>query len=179
MKMPEFKHREPQISEREIERKYANLEIKTAEPNRVNCYTCGTCGNITKTIDRHHGVTPMFNRCPVCGRQSTSSWYKDIAPDIEPTYEWFVPTLSEVKKYRRNPDMLDHIFNGGLDYRKLKEVKPIDKAMNDKLKMIMVCLTHGGQCNEDGYVTDVGTETHLFCCEYGFKQSLEDFKEKP
>jgi hypothetical protein len=37
MKMPEFKHREPQISEREIERKYANLEIKTAEPNRVVC----------------------------------------------------------------------------------------------------------------------------------------------
>lgn len=60
---------------------------------------------------------PMFNKCE-CGLQSTSSWYKDIAPDIEPTYEWFVPTLAEVKKYKRNFAMLD-LFNGGLDYRKI------------------------------------------------------------
>lgn len=115
----EHVNREPQISEREIERKYSKLDIKLADPNRINCYTCPK-GHITKTIDIHHGVTPMFNSCSVCGMQSTSSWYKDIAPDIEPTYEWFVPTLAEVKKYKNQPDMLDHIFNGGLDYRKIK-----------------------------------------------------------
>lgn len=115
--MKDYQHRQPAISEREIERKYAKLEIKLAEQNRVNCYTCPR-GHITKTIDRHVGVTPMFNRCE-CGAQSTSSWYKDIAPDIAPTYEWFVPTLAEVKKYKKSPDMLDHIFNGGLDYRKI------------------------------------------------------------
>lgn len=115
--MKDYQHREPQISEREIERKYAKLEIKLAEPNSINCYTC-TNGHIIKTIDIHHGVTPMFNRC-FCGAQSTSSWYKDIAPDIEPTYKWVVPTLAEVKKYKKQPEMLDHIFNGGLDYRKI------------------------------------------------------------
>lgn len=116
--MKDYKHREPTISEREIERQYAKLTIKDAEPNRVNCYTCAQ-GHITKTIDRHHGTTPMFNTCPVCGGQSTSSWYRDIAPDIEPSYEWFVPTLQQTKKYRNNPGMLDHIFAGGLDYRKI------------------------------------------------------------
>jgi len=114
----EYQNREPQISEREITRQYAKVKIVLAEPNRVNCYTCPN-GHVTKTIDRHIGTTPMFNRCE-CGLQSTSSWYKDIAPDIEPTYEWFVPTLEQVKKYRKNPSMLDHIFAGGLDYRKIK-----------------------------------------------------------
>lgn len=114
----EFKNREPQISERELERRYAKLKIVPADENRINCYRC-TNGHITKTIDRHVGVTPMFNRCE-CGAQAQSTWYTDIAPDIEPTYEWVVPTLQEVKKYRKEPAMLDHIFNGGLDYRRIK-----------------------------------------------------------
>lgn len=113
----DYKHREPQISEREIERKYSKIKIELAEPNRVNCYTCAR-GHITKTIHIHVGTTPMFNKC-ACGLQSTSSFYKDIAPEIEPAYEWFVPTLEQVKKYRKNPSMLDHIFMGGLDYRKI------------------------------------------------------------
>lgn len=118
--MENYSNRTPQISEREIERKYTKLEIKLAAPNRVNCYSCKSCGNVTKTIDVHHGVTPMFNNCPVCNSESVSSFYRDIAPGIVPTFEWFVPTLDEVKKYRKNPAMLDHIFNGGLDYRKIK-----------------------------------------------------------
>lgn len=113
----EYQHRQPQISERQIERQYYKLKIEPAEPNHINCYTCSN-GHITKTIDLHKGTTPMFNRCE-CGAQSQSSWYRDVAPDIEPTYEWFVPTLAEVKKYKKNSAMLDHIFAGGLDYRKI------------------------------------------------------------
>lgn len=113
----EHQNRNPQISEREIERKYAKVKTEFAKNDRVNCYTCGN-GHITKTIDIHVGTTPMFINC-FCGQQSTSSWYRDITPDIEPTYEWFVPTLEQTKKYRKNPGMLDHIFSGGLDLRKI------------------------------------------------------------
>jgi|GEM_PF-5889502 len=116
--MNDYQHREPQISEREIERKYAKLEIKLADPNRINCYRCPN-GHIRKTIDIHHGVTPMFLSCDICGTQSTSTFYNDVAPDIKPTYEWFVPSLSETKKFKRNAAMLDHIFNGGLELRKI------------------------------------------------------------
>lgn len=46
-----------------------------------------------------------------------------------------------------------------------------------KLEMIMVCLTKGDKCEEDGFIAEVGKETHLFCCQHGFEQSLEDFRE--
>lgn len=49
--------------------------------------------------------------------------------------------------------------------------------MEDQLTMIMVCLTNGKQCNEDGFVAEVGNVTHLFCCEDGFKQSVADFTQ--
>lgn len=117
--MKDFKHREPMMSQRTIEKEYRKLEIKPAEPNRVNCYICSSCRYITKTIDRHHGVTPMFNRCISCGKQSVSTWYKDIAPNQKPTHEWVVPTLKELMKYRNNPGMIDHILRGGLDFRRI------------------------------------------------------------
>lgn len=49
--------------------------------------------------------------------------------------------------------------------------------MKDQLKMIMVCLTNGKECKEDGFVAEVGKETHLFCCEDGFNQSVKDFTQ--
>lgn len=116
-----FQAREPQISERELERMYSKLEIKDAEPNRTNCYTCSICGYVTKTIDRHEGVTPMFLTCDCCKGRAVSSGYQDIHPNMQPEYEWFVPTLEESKKHRRSSAMLDHIFRGGLDYRKIKK----------------------------------------------------------
>lgn len=109
------------MSDREIERRYSKLQIRVAEPNRTNCYVCGSCGHVTKTIDIHHGTTPMFMTCDKCHGQQTSSFYRDVYPELMPEYEWFMPTLDEVKKYRRNPAMLDHIFAGGLDFRKIKK----------------------------------------------------------
>lgn len=119
MNRENYQQRQPAISERELERKYSKLDIKPADPNRTNCYTCH-CGHVMKTIDINYGVTPMFMACEHCGGQSVSSFYKDIHPDLAPTHEWFVPTLQEIKKYRRNLGMLDHIFNGGLEIRKIK-----------------------------------------------------------
>jgi hypothetical protein len=49
--------------------------------------------------------------------------------------------------------------------------------MTDKIKMIMVCLTHGEECDGEGFVADVGNQAHLYCCEDGFKQSLKDFAD--
>lgn len=86
--------------------------------NRVNCYRC-ECGHVTKTKDVDPGVTPAFHKCEKCGEFASSSFYKDIAPDKEPTEEWYRPELSEVLKMRNNPDRIDHIFGGGLLCRKL------------------------------------------------------------
>jgi hypothetical protein len=112
-------------SQREIERQYNKVlnDVKTNEfyqvdlTNRVNCYVCD-CGHITKTKDIDAGVTPFIFRCERCGGMAKSTFYKDVAPDKIPTFEWFRPTLRQVLKMRKNPTMLEHILKGGLDYRK-------------------------------------------------------------
>lgn len=119
-KMKQFESNEPVISERELERRYSKLEIKPAAENRFNNYICKTCNYLTKTVDVHHGVTPMFIRCGCCGNQAASTFYNDTVPDRKPEYEWRVPTLKELGKYKRNPSMLDHIFRGGLELFKIK-----------------------------------------------------------
>ena len=119
------------ISQREIERKYNKLLkdvdtddfYKTDLTNRVNCYKC-SCGHITKTKDVDAGVTPFMHRCEKCGNMAHSTFYTDIVPNQLPTEEWYRPSLKEVLKMRNKPDVIDHILNGGLDYRK---VKPINK----------------------------------------------------
>jgi hypothetical protein len=66
-------------------------EIKTpksAEPNRINVYTCQKCGGKTVTIDVH---------------------------DM-PQFEWFKPIGSEYNKLSRA--MKEHVDKGGLDLRK-------------------------------------------------------------
>lgn len=121
--------------------------VKTSEfykidlTNRVNCYTCSN-RHITKTIDIHAGVTPMMNTCAKCNETARSSFYKDIAPSQKPTHEWYRPTLQQVLKMRgKENGLLDHVLQGGLDYRKrirttVKEVldgarflRPTDKQV--------------------------------------------------
>lgn len=116
-------------SQGEVTRKYHKLldDVATKDfykidlSNRVNCYTCSNpkCGHITKTKDVDAGVTPMFFECEVCGSRATSSMYRDIVPDKQPTIEWYRPNLAQVIKMRKKPNLLDHILSGGLDYRKI------------------------------------------------------------
>lgn len=116
------------MSQGEIKRKYDKLMAsvatdpfyKTDLTNRVNCYTCPTCKHITKTKDIDAGVTPFLFDCERCGGNATSTFFKDIAPTQEATFEWYRPTLKQLFKMRKNPNLLDHILNGGLDYRKIK-----------------------------------------------------------
>ena len=89
--------------------------------NRLNCYTCNDpkCGHITKTKDVDAGVTPMFFKCEICGTKAISSMYRDIVPIQKHTIEWYRPSLNQVLKMRKKPDLLYHIFRGGLDSRKV------------------------------------------------------------
>ena len=113
-------------SQASVERKYTQLlkDVETKDfykidlSKRVNCYLC-KCGHITKTRDIHAGVTPMMFACEICGNDAMSSFYNDIAPQQQPTFEWYRPELKKVLKMRKNPAMLDHILRGGLDYRKI------------------------------------------------------------
>ncbi len=87
--------------------------------NRVNYYTCGN-DHVTKTKDIDAGVTPMFIPCPVCNANSVSGMYGvDKFPEMEPSHEWFRPTLEQILKHRKSPNLLNHFLQGGLDYRKI------------------------------------------------------------
>lgn len=114
-------------NKREIKKKYEKLihDVKTSDyylkidlTNRVNCYQC-KCGHITKTKDVDPGVTPFMFRCEKCNDLATSNFYKDIAPWQNPTIEWYRPTLEECLKNKNKPAFLDHVFNGGLNDRKI------------------------------------------------------------
>lgn len=116
-------------SQREVERKYNKLmeDVKTNDfytkidlSNRVNCYVCTKCNLITKTIDVDAGVTPFMHTCEHCGEIAHSTFYKDIAPHLMPTQEWYRPTLDQCFKMRNKQGLLDHVLQGGLDVRKLE-----------------------------------------------------------
>ena len=115
------------ISQREVERKYSKLmnDVQTNKfyteidlSNRVNCYTCDKCGHITKTKDVDAGVTPFIFNCEKCNSTAMSSFYKDIAPEQKPTYEWYRPDLKRTLKLRKDEYELDHVLSGGLLARK-------------------------------------------------------------
>lgn len=113
-------------TENQIEKSYNKLlnDVATNDyykvdlTNRVNCYTCSNCHHITKTKDIDAGVTPAFFSCEECGGSATSSFYRDIAPNKRPTFEWYRPTLQQV--FKMSDGILEHILKGGLDYRKIK-----------------------------------------------------------
>lgn len=113
-------------SQRQIQKRYSKLMndvatkdfYKTDLTNRVNCYVC-RCGHITKTKDVDAGVTPFMHRCELCGSMANSTFYDDIAPHIQPTEEWYRPTLKECLNMRKNEGWLDHVLNGGLVSRKV------------------------------------------------------------
>jgi hypothetical protein len=113
---------------RAIELQYAELmhDIKTNEyynidlTNRTNTYTCPG-GHITKTRDIDAGVTPFMHSCGTCGEIATSSFYRDTHPNLEPTEEWYRPTLEEV--FKLSEGLREHVLQGGLNVRKIVNEK--------------------------------------------------------
>lgn len=45
-------------------------------------------------------------------------------------------------------------------------------------KMILFCKELGKQCDEKGFSVKVGNVKHIFCCENGFKLSIEEFQKQ-
>lgn len=85
---------------------------------KVNCYVCNDCGKVTKTFNVDDGVTPMYLTCEHCGALAVSTMFNDIAPEQEPTQEWYRPTLSQVMKMEKG--VKDNILLGGLLVRPIK-----------------------------------------------------------
>ena len=97
-------------------RPYAD-DAESAEPNRLNVYTCQTCGGRIVTIDRHVGTTPFTINCratPGCDGVMYSSMYQ-VDESLTPTWEWFKPG----GKFR-NRAMREHVEMGGLDLRRIE-----------------------------------------------------------
>lgn len=114
-------------SEREVIREYNSMLKKVADRpmfgdngNGINCYVCEDCGHITKTIDIDLGVTPFMHVCESCGSWARSTMYKDINPTVKPTQEWYRPSLKQCLKMRKHEAALQHILDGGLDFRTIK-----------------------------------------------------------
>jgi hypothetical protein len=90
---------------------------------RRNAYGCQGCGGVIVTINRDEGVTPMFLRCRMpdsCGEMMASTWYQ-LPPDApEPSWEWYRPSASALRRLkRRDPATADYVERGGLLLRRL------------------------------------------------------------
>ena len=108
------------LVKKDVIRRYKQMLKTVSKENyykdRTNCYVCEKCGAVTKTIDIDNGVTPMGIECPYCHENAMSSFYQDIAPNIEITHEWYRPTLDETLQLASENKIftVTHILNGGL-----------------------------------------------------------------
>lgn len=69
--------------------------------NKVNAYTCGSCGKNTIIKHRDKGVTPMFLNCFHCGGKAISHMYK-VPQDLEHHLVAFKPKdKTEWKLYKK------------------------------------------------------------------------------
>ena len=95
----------------------------------INAWKCPTCGGLTVAIHVDDGVTPMFLACrrtPGCTGSAVSSGYPStvVPPRIRELceWEWFTPSASQMKRYRRDhPAMYDHCRRGGLELRPITD----------------------------------------------------------
>ena len=116
----------PNDVKKDITKRYKAMlrELPTAEiddnTGKVNCYRCDKCHNVTKTIEREKGSTPMGIICPVCGDNAFSTFYQDIAPDKEPTFEWVRPTLEETLEMHNTPIQCNFVLAGGLVRKEIR-----------------------------------------------------------
>jgi hypothetical protein len=94
--------------------------------NKINIYTCDTCGGEIVTINRNDGVTPAFVACHAQGNMDEdarpcdgtmgSAWYR-CDQNQKPNFEWYRPTGKEIKKL--DAATREHVKLGGLVLRKI------------------------------------------------------------
>lgn len=94
----------------------AASEPDNDQPQRINQYTCRTCGKTITTIDRDEGTTPMMLACRAtegCNGSMFSAMYR-VAPYLTPEWEWYKPTKLP------KGDMREYVEMGGLMLRKIE-----------------------------------------------------------
>lgn len=112
---------------KDIKRRYEammrSLPTADIEDNvgKVNCYTCGTCHRVTKTIIRDKGHDPRGIVCPYCGEEAMSSNYHDLMPGAEPTHEFYRPSLVDCYGLRNAPVQISFVLSGGLLKREIEK----------------------------------------------------------
>jgi len=92
--------------------------LPATRANPVNQYTCSECKQTITTIDRHEGTTPFMLPCkatPGCRGLMVSAMYA-VDQTLAPTHEWYKPG-----KLPKNPGMREHVAQGGLLIRPIKE----------------------------------------------------------
>lgn len=121
-------------SQRQVEREYQELlhDVATKDfykkdlTNRRNTYVCDKNGHSVVTIDRDPGVTPMFILCPHCSGRGVSKFYNGGIPGVDPSHEWYRPTLKQcLKMCNKNEGLLDHVLKGGLVLREIEKPKSL------------------------------------------------------
>lgn len=95
------------------------------EGEHFNCYVCKSCKAVKRVKIVDYGTTPFMGVCEKCGSDSTSTFFKDVAPEKPFTEEWYRPGFEEFfsiyKKNDRGRDAyLNHILSGGLLSRPIK-----------------------------------------------------------
>lgn len=92
--------------------------------NRINQYTCDTCGGTITTIERVAGVTPLYLACRAtdgCKGRMLSAMYRvdHTDPRLVPQWEWYKPSDTV-----NDPDTAEHVRQGGLLLRRFGGNEP-------------------------------------------------------
>jgi hypothetical protein len=99
----------------------------------INGWQCDKCHRLTIAIHRDEGVTPFMLACradgyeprspeSTCDGMGVSCGYPVDPPPCPPEWEFFRPSKSQMKRYKReDPAMYEHCIKGGLELRRLQD----------------------------------------------------------
>lgn len=95
-----------------------NDNLKTG----ITCFVCDRCQEAIKTELVDKGHVPSLLICNNCKGPMKNTNFEDIAPDYDPTWEWYMPTLKEFLKFRKlnKRQNLNWVGGGGLLMRSVK-----------------------------------------------------------
>lgn len=98
--------------------------------NQINAYVCPSL-HIMVTTNKDYGTTPMFLACRECMKkdkqQLAQSMGYNVDQNIQPGYEWYIPTDEDWKNLEADitpkqiiEAMREHVAKGGLLIRERK-----------------------------------------------------------
>ncbi len=94
----------------------------------VNFYTCQVCGGQIITRNKDDGTTPFMIDCEAskdCDGFMYSGFYK-IDQHSEATFEWYRPKTAGERKKLDNPDVAEHVRQGGLLLRRIADGRSVE-----------------------------------------------------